>query len=297
MAQSLRHASSVAPRPIIPPQLKLGPFTVQEAAAAGVSRYALRGSSWRRLSNGFYCWAELKEDPWKFLCALERLLPQGAMFAGQTSAWLHGLPVDPPPPVEVIVPPDSGWRSRGGLTIRHCEADAVVVRGVRVTSVLRTLVELNSRLAAMESLVLLDAALHLRLTTKARLVNIRRLLPLAELAEPAESPMETRLRWHILHAGLHRPQVKSELRNEEGRFVGRADLYYPAARLIIEYDGQNHRDRIVDDNRRQNALLSTGFKLLRFAAADVHQWPDAVAGQVRRALSLADRPILRKRGR
>lgn len=289
----------MAPRPNIPPQLKVRPFTVQEARAAGVSRYALRGKSWRRFSNGLYGWVGMEEDPWKLLCAFALLLPPGSAFSGQTAAWMHGLPIGPYPPIEVIVPPNSGWRSRAGVTIRHCDtrADAVMVRGIRATSVLRTLVELNSRLPAVESLVLLDAALHLRRTTKAQLVTIRRLLPLAELAEPAESPMETRLRWLLIQAGLPRPEVQTELRNEEGRFVGRADLYYYAARLVIEYDGQNHRDRIADDNRRQNAILGAGFRLLRFAAADIHQRPDSIPTQVRRALSLPDKPTLRKRGR
>jgi very-short-patch-repair endonuclease len=66
-----------------------------------------------------------------------------------------------------------------------------------------------------------------------------------------------------------------------GRFIGRADLYYPAARLVIEYDGANHRDRLAEDNHRQNSIPSAGYKLLRFSAADVHQRTDATVAQVR----------------
>ncbi|HKC19751.1 MAG TPA: DUF559 domain-containing protein, partial [Candidatus Dormibacteraeota bacterium] len=62
------------------------------------------------------------------------------------------------------------------------------------------------------------------------------------------------------------------------------DLYYPQARLVIEYDGSNHRDRLAEDNRRQNAILSAGYKLLRFTAVDVHQRSDALIAQVRAAL-------------
>jgi len=97
--------------------------------------------------------------------------------------------------------------------------------------------------------------------------------------------METRLRWLLLRAGLPRPQVQVDLRDSDGRFLGRADLYYSAARLVIEYDGVNHRDRMVEDNRRQNALLNAGFRLLRFTAADVNQRPDALVAQVRGALT------------
>ena len=97
--------------------------------------------------------------------------------------------------------------------------------------------------------------------------------------------METRLRWLLLQAGLPRPEVQTELHDADGRFVGRADLYYPRARLVIEYDGSNHRDRLVEDNRRQNALLNVGFRLLRFTAADLKLRPDSVHVQVRSGLT------------
>jgi very-short-patch-repair endonuclease len=93
--------------------------------------------------------------------------------------------------------------------------------------------------------------------------------------------METRLRWHLLQAGLPRPQVQTELRDADGRFVGRADLYYPASRLVIEYDGANHRDRIAEDNRRQNGLINAGYRILRFTATDS---PEVITTQVQRAL-------------
>lgn len=134
---------------------------------------------------------------------------------------------------------------------------------------------------------MIDAAVRARLTDKASLGRYaRRLRSLAEFAQPAESPMETRLRWLLLRAGLPPPEVQVELRDIDGRFVGRADLFYPASRLVIEYDGSNHRDRLVEDNRRQNLLINAGFRILRFTAADVMNQPDVVAARVRIALRL-----------
>ncbi|HMJ40339.1 MAG TPA: DUF559 domain-containing protein, partial [Verrucomicrobiae bacterium] len=63
-----------------------------------------------------------------------------------------------------------------------------------------------------------------------------------------------------------------------------ADLYYPEGRLVLEYDGGNHRDRLVEDDRRQNLVVNAGFRLLRFTAADVLNRPDGVQAQVRSAL-------------
>lgn len=117
-----------------------------------------------------------------------------------------------------------------------------------------------------------------------RCVGTRRLRQLATIVAPAESPMETRLRWLLIQHGLPRPELQAELRDGEGRFVGRADLYYPSARLVIEYDGTNHRARLIEDNRRQNLLLGAGFRLLRFTAADIFERPDGLVPQVRGAL-------------
>jgi very-short-patch-repair endonuclease len=107
---------------------------------------------------------------------------------------------------------------------------------------------------------------------------------LALLAAPAESPMETRLRWLLIHAGLRQAQVQTNLYDSAARFIGRADLYYPEARLVVEYDGGNHRDRMVDDNRRQNLLVNSGYRVLRFTSADIHNRADVVVAQVQAAL-------------
>ena len=55
--------------------------------------------------------------------------------------------------------------------------------------------------------------------------------------------------------------------------------------LAIEFDGGTHRDRMVEDNCRQNGLIGAGYRLLRFTAADVYGAPDTVAMQVRHALA------------
>lgn len=212
------------------------------------------------------------------------------MFAGPTAAWLHGLDVDGIHPVEVIVPAHSGVRTRTGLEVRHGHVrDAVNLRGLQATDINRTLREVCRRLPPVEALVLLDAAVQAGLTSPRAVAGNRRLRALAELAEPAESPMETRLRWLLLQARLPKPEVQPELRNTEGRFIGRADLYYPAAGLVIEYDGGNHRDRHVEDDRRQNSIITAGFRILRFTAADIHQRPDVVVAQVRNALVTVSR--------
>jgi very-short-patch-repair endonuclease len=235
------------------------------------------------------------------------------VFAGATAAWLFGLDLKPADPVEIVVPPGSGTRSRVGLSVRRCELrrnEVVSIRGLRATSLPRSLAELCLRWPAVEALVAIDMAVYAGLTDAAALVRYAKaakgragagkMRTLAPLAAPAESPMETRLRWLLIEARLPRPDVHANLHDAEARFIGRADLYYHSTKLVLEYDGGNHRDRLVEDDRRQNLLINAGFRLLRFTAADIHSRPEVVEAQVRGALSMVARsarlaPKTRKR--
>ena len=288
---------SVGRTPRTPPELAKHPFTLDEALRAGISRSALRGKPWKRLGTGLYCARSWRHDAFQLLNGWGRLLPLGTTFAGATAGWLHGLDLDPLNPVEVAVPSDSGVKSRPGLTSRRCDLlqdETVIVRGLPATALLRTLLDLCTSRPLVEALVAVDAAVRLGLTDRVALWRYTqaargrpgsaRLRDLARLAEPAESPMETRLRWLLLDAGLPRPQAQTELRDGSGRFLGRVDLLYPSARLIIEFDGGNHRDRLVSDDRRQNLLTNAGYRLLRFTTAELKGRPDVVVSQVRAAL-------------
>jgi very-short-patch-repair endonuclease len=148
----------------------------------------------------------------------------------------------------------------------------------------------------MDAVIALDMALHKRIVDLPDLRSyceenpgakgVARLRRAIELAEPAaESPMETRLRMLLVMARLPRPRAQVPLHDEQGRFMGRPDLYYPEHKLGLEYDGATHRETLVEDNRRQNRLLNAGIRLLRFTAADIYQSPESVIHQVRRELS------------
>jgi hypothetical protein len=289
----------VARTPFIPHELTQRPFTLEEARAAGLTRSALKGKAWRRIDSELYCSRELGESPLSLLSAWQRLLPAEAVFTGATAAWLFGLDVEPTDPVDIVVPADSGIRSRVGLSVRRCElppTEVVSVRGLRATALPYALAGICLQQSAVEALVAIDMAVCAGLTDPTALTRYAeaatgragtgRLRSLAVFAAPAESPMETRLRWLLIQAGLPHPQVQKDLHDAKGRFIGRADLYYPAAKLVLEYDGGNHRERLVEDDRRQNLLINAGFKLLRFTAADIHNRQDVVEALVRGALSM-----------
>jgi hypothetical protein len=288
-------------RQSVPAALGAGPFTLAEASAIGVTRDQLRGTVYRRLGWGLYCWAGLDDSPQLKLTAIAKRLPPGSAFSGLTAAWLHGLDVEPCDPIEVTIPKTIRSGHRAGASVRRAAlaGDEIVVRrGLSATSALRSVVDLGSRNPLAEGVVAADMFLHARLITVAdlgtyidehpRARGIARLRRVADLAEPkAESPMETRLRMLLILAGLPRPEVQGAIHDDQGRPLGRPDLLYRSQRLAVEYDGGNHRDRLVADNRRQNGLVGTGLRLLRFTAADVYGSPQSVVMQVQAQLGVA----------
>lgn len=288
----------MAPTPRVPPELTKGPFTIEDARRHGVSRAQLLGASWRRLGRGLYAWHEIAEMPMTRLIAARHRLPDKAVFTGPTAAWLHGLDIAPCNPIEAAVARSSSTSRLVGVVIRRCGipvAETSIRRGLRVTSAVRTIADLACRLPLTDAVALLDTALHRRLVNSGRLRDwasahagyrgVRRLKRALELADPAaESVMETRLRLILVLAGLPRPRAQVSLRDDCGLFVARPDLYYPDARLAIEYDGATHRESLSADNRRQNRLIDAGFRLLRFTAGDVFDAPAEVVSMVRRAL-------------
>ena len=130
-------------------------------------------------------------------------LPSDAVFSGRTAAWLHGLDVAPCSPIEVTVPISGLVTRLVGLSIRRCvEFDGSTAKGLPVTSRVQTVADLGRRAELIESVVILDMALHKRLVSLSELTrwadahqrirSIACLRRAVTLAEPAtESPMET----------------------------------------------------------------------------------------------------------
>ena len=225
-------------------------------------------------------------------------LPADATFVGRTAAWMHGLDVQPADPFQVAGPT---LQSRTNVDAHRSDvsAERVAIRGLFASSLHRTLLDLSAWSPLVDALIVIDMALQMDLVD---MDSVRRyavghtgaaqLRQLIEIAAPAESPMETRLRWLLLSAGLPKPEVQRDLYDDSGQFLGRADLYYASARLVIEFDGRNHQDRLVSDLRRQNALLAAGFKILRFTSADVYARPNDIVALVQAALDKPSQPLV-----
>ena len=81
-----------------------------------------------------------------------------------------------------------------------------------------------------------------------------------------ESRPESLVRVAIVDAGLPEPEVNLTIRGSRGEFLGRADLVYRRWRVIVEYDGDQHRTdtRQFDrDVRRLEGFAAHGWTVVR----------------------------------
>jgi hypothetical protein len=201
--------------------------------------------------------------------------------------------------VDVLVPRASRAESRADRRVHRGDLpddDVTRRRSLPVTTPERTWRDLAGVLQPAALLAVTDqllegwcttAGLHAQLDacpTGRGAARARTVLPLG--SDLAESPMESVLRWLVHDAGLPAPVLQHPVHDGAGRFVGRADLAWPDRKVIVEFDGDVHRERsvFVKDLRRQNALVAEGWTILRFTSADVLGRPTDVVAQIRRAL-------------
>jgi len=72
--------------------------------------------------------------------------------------------------------------------------------------------------------------------------------------------------------------------------VGRVDVAYAEARLLVELDSRRWHDTSTafeDDRHRDNALVLAGWRVIRITWRMIHDEPDKVAELLRGLLSAA----------
>ncbi|MFD5600319.1 DUF559 domain-containing protein [Leucobacter sp. NPDC058333] len=115
----------------------------------------------------------------------------------------------------------------------------------------------------------------------------RRALALARTG--AESRMETLLRLILEAYGLAKYfQLQCEIYDEEG-FIGRFDLVCEELKLIVEYDGEQHRTdqrQYLRDLRRLDRARAEGYLVMRFHAGEVLRGHRQIAERVAHALGV-----------
>jgi hypothetical protein len=268
------------------------PFTAHDIPLRrSALRSAVRSGAVVRLFAGVYVRADVALTRTLRAQALMRVVPQHAVVAGRTAAWLWGIDVEDLDErrrrhdLEVVAEGALGVIRRSGVEGRAgilASGDVVVVEGVRVTSPARTAADLGRRLDRGGALAALDAFLRLGLVTSAALSDevarwrrqrgVVQLRELAELADArSESHMESRTRLRLIDAGFPPPAPQWWVTGEGGSPRYRLDLAWPDRKVAVEYDGEAHHGpgQRARDEARRRWLRDRGWVVLVVRRADI----------------------------
>jgi hypothetical protein len=236
------------------------------------------------------------------------LLPAEAVLGGRTAAAWYGAPfASSTDAVLAVAPPDTSWRGPRGVRVHRRPlgvGDVATLEDegglVRLTSARRTAWEVCALETTANAVALLDGMMragHLDTASLDRLVmstrgqwGSRRVAKVVPLVDGrSQSPPESWVRVACARAGLPAPVPQYDV-VEDGRWLGRVDLAWPEARLIVEYEGAYHFDelQIRKDDARYEQLVAAGWRVIRLSAADLRDM-DAVVARIARELN---RPLL-----
>lgn len=239
------------------------------------------------VEQGVFGIAPILEDDWGRWMAATLTAPRSFLsHLSAAAAW--GL-LSGPRRVECVTRPGSGGPRRHGgvLAFRSStlDGDVTMERGIPITSVPRTLLDLARAVGDRALARAVREAVRLELTTLAALGDhlgrhrgrrgSRRLaqtvarysgLPL----ESARSGAEIHALEILRDANRPLPRLNARIAGEE------ADLSWPTERLIIEIDGGPFHLDVGEDARKQRTWETAGWTVCRVPSDDVYERPEGL---------------------
>ncbi len=281
-----------------------GVVSRRQLQACGVtpSRVAhLLSSGWlRRLYRAVYAVGHTVLRPEGLRLAAVLACGDGAVLSHRSAAWHWGLINNGPTLVEVSVARGRG-RGPRGIRVRSAllkGSDVAVNRGVPITTVSRTLVDLAGVASDRITLDAVDQAIRLGIYNQPSIADqfrrghagSTRLRTVLADRDPGRartrSELERRCLELVSAAGLAAPEVNVWL----PQYGCEVDLLWRGSRLIVELDGWAfHRSRgsFEEDRRRTVDLQSDGYTVLRFTWRQIDQRSQWVTSCLRKALQPA----------
>lgn len=284
-------------------------FTVPAARARGISVGRLRAKDLSRPFHGARARRPL--DELTRLRLLMDVLPPHAFACGVTAAALWHLPLSNADEVAAwsrprVGVPVSQTRIRRpevqGSRLLVSDDDVAESGGIALLAVPRLWVDLSHEQPLGRFVAITDAVLsprHPRASlddlraADARFVGgrgsqrRRRALELCDGG--SESPRESMVRVVLVEAGLPAPECNVDVFDGD-RFVARVDMLYRDEKVVVEYDGDYHRDpdQWSRDQIRRAELESLGYRVVTVTRRDFDD-TTAIVARVRRVLLSAAR--------
>ena len=276
------------------------PFTRAQLVAQGLALSLLRRRDFQQVMTGVWVHRDGVDDLTLIRAALA-LHPDEAFASHLSAAKVLRLPVPDHPFAHVTVGKHEDRRFRAKIKphVTKRPRRVIVVRGIRTTDPVATFIDCAGWLSLVELVVLGDALVRRFDVSAQQLLEACRASGdyYAGLARRAaeyvrngvDSPMETRLRMLIVLAGLPEPLVNFTVCSRDGTWRRRFDLYYPGARLIVEYDGRQHAESVEQwqsDLERREEFDDEDYRILVVTAKGMFVEPERTLHRVRRQLVL-----------
>lgn len=255
------------------------PLTRAQALRRGYTDKHLWGPRFQRLFQGVYLPAGEPVTYLQRARAALMIAPDGSYASHHTAAALWGAVAPETQDTHISVPGPGLTRSiRRGIAAHRADPRfrAVSHRGLLVASPATVFLQMAAVAPDLVELVVLgDSLVRAGRTTPEELVEVakawdgkgaRRARRAAGLVRRGvDSPMESRLRMLIVLAGYPEPIVNVIIRHENGEWRVRLDLSYPHLKLVVEYDGWQHRldqGQWSSDIKRREWLEGQGWRVL-----------------------------------
>jgi very-short-patch-repair endonuclease len=175
--------------------------------------------------------------------------------------------------------PQRAPRARGIIGHQARTSSTVIVNGMKVSDPVSTWLNCAAFLGVDELTVMGDG-LVCRSHPAATLDQLRAAVrswhgqrgfvrlqkALVQVRANTDSARETMLRLILERAGLPEPELNGAILNSQGAVIAHGDLVYRNYRVIVEYDGGQHRtdERQFDiDIERLDAVIAEGWRVIR----------------------------------
>jgi hypothetical protein len=270
----------------------------------------------RAMAGGPGDWRQLPaDDALRVRCrALLRVTPDGTFFGGITAARLWGLPL----PLDrlhdeclhtMLWYPGQPTNRAGviGRQINDWNAHRIEIDGLPTIDLPTLFCHLGMLLSEPDLVAVGDEMVLEPVTPAAgpprplttidalrkrvalyRVRGKRRAARALDRIRPgAESRPETLLRLLLVEAGLPEPELNVRLFDRFGAELARVDLLFREFRVVVEYDGDQHRTDTRQFDRdlgRLDDLAARGWRVVRVGARSLFRDPQDAVIRVQRAL-------------
>jgi very-short-patch-repair endonuclease len=267
-------------------------------------RTRVRRGEWKKVGQGLYVVAAVGRSWEQSLMLLCRRAPGRTWVSGRAAARLWDLDGCSAEILEVATTANLRTSPRQAV-IHHVRTmpapDATVRRGLPVTSVHRTLIELGNDVHPDDVELAYECARRRRQTNDEWLLRrieelgtqgrsgpaiLKAIIERHSGAAPTGSALEVRFLHLNRRFQLPEPERQRVVRNRDGS-TARVDFIYPGTVVVVEVDGRSVHQRKrqwEQDLRRRNRLTAKGFRVLHVTYERMKSDPSGIAEEINAAL-------------